>query len=104
MSPTIINQAKLAGIALAAGLALTAFGTGAALAASGSERDCEAAGGTYTKVGSDAICVFPEESVANENANPDNNGQTTQDTETGQGNISPKEGEVTCEGPPGQCP
>jgi hypothetical protein len=32
MSPTIRKQAKLAGVALAAGLALTAFGTGTALA------------------------------------------------------------------------
>jgi hypothetical protein len=103
MSPTIRNQAKLAGIALAAGLALTTFGVGTALAASGSERECDAAGGTYTKVGSDAICVLPEEKVSSPNANPDNNAQTTQTTETGQGNISPQEGTVTCEGPPGQC-
>ena len=103
MSPLILNQAKLASVALAAALALSAFGTGTALAASGSERDCDAQGGTYNKDGPNAICVLPEEKVSNPNANPDNNAQTTQDTETGQGNISPKEGEVTCEGPPGQC-
>jgi hypothetical protein len=103
MSPTTRNQAKLAGVALAAVMAFTAFGTGTALAASGSERDCEAQGGTYTKDGPNAICVLPEEKVSNPNANPNNNAQTTQETETGQGNISPKEGEVTCEGPPGQC-
>ena len=61
MSPLILNQAKLASVALAAALAFSAFGTGTALAASGSERECDAAGGTYTKVGSEATCVLPEE-------------------------------------------
>jgi hypothetical protein len=99
MFSAIRNQATLASIALAAGLA---FGAGTALAASGSERDCEADGGTYTKSGPDSICVYPEESVANENANPDNNAQTTQETDTGQGNLGNKT-ESECVGPPGQC-
>ena len=93
--------AVLAVAAIGVGLTVPAFG-GSALAASGSQRQCEADGGQYVKNGSAATCVFPEESVANENANPNNNGQTTQDTTTGHGNIN-NDPVTTCTGPPGQC-
>ena len=89
-------------LAILASMSLFAFSTTSVLAASGSERECEAAGGTYTKSGSDATCVFPEEKVSSPNANPDNNAATTQDTSTGQGNLGNKT--VTeCTGVPGQC-
>jgi hypothetical protein len=87
-----------------ASLSLLALGPVSAMAATNSEsfRECDAAGGTYTKSGSDAICVFREEKVSSPNANPDNNAQTTQDTTTGQGNLGNKP--VTeCTGPAGQC-
>jgi hypothetical protein len=64
MSLTIKNQGKLAGIALAAGLAVTAFGTGTALAASPAE-DCAAAGGTYTAAGPDSTCTIAGTPVGN---------------------------------------
>jgi len=110
MSQAINNPAKLiaatialtAVIALAAVLVWSALGSGTALAASSSERECDALGGTYTKSGPDAICVLPEEQVANENASPNNSSQTTQDTNTGHGNLGNKTVEE-CTGPPGQC-
>ena len=89
-------------VSLVAMLTLFVFGSTSAPAASGSARECEAAGGTYTKDGPNSICVFPEESVASPNANPNNNAQTTQTTTTGQGNINNKP-QDTCSGPPGQC-
>jgi hypothetical protein len=79
-----------------------AISAGDAQAASGSQRECEAAGGTYTKSGPDSICVYPEEKVSNPNASPNNNAQTTQKTDTGQGNLGNKT-ESECVGPPGQC-
>jgi hypothetical protein len=92
--------AAIAVCAVAVGLTVPA---GTAVAASPAQEACEADGGVYTKApGSTASCVFPEESVANENANPDNNAQTTQDTTTGQGNLGNRT-EDTCTGPPGQC-
>ena len=100
MSPAIMNQAKLVGIALAAGLAWTAFASGTALAASGSERECDELGGTYTKDGPNAICVEPE---TTKDVNGKALGTATQTTTTGQGNINPQPGEETCEGNQGQC-
>jgi hypothetical protein len=94
-------SAVLAVAAIGVGLTVPAFG-GSALAASGSERECEAAGGTYQKSGPDAICVFPPEKVSSPNANPNNNAQTTQGTTTGQGNLG-NDPVTTCTGPPGQC-
>jgi hypothetical protein len=80
--------------------------SGTAVGASTAQRTCEADGGTYTKAGSDSICVYPEESIATQNsggnANGNNNSQTTQDTDTGQGTLKNKT-ESQCEGPPGQC-
>jgi hypothetical protein len=89
-------------LAAIASASLFALGTVGAMAASGSQRECETAGGTYTKSGSDAICVFPEEKVSSPNANPDNNAQTTQTTTTGQGNLGNKPVDE-CTGPAGQC-
>jgi hypothetical protein len=83
-------------------VSLLAFGATSAMAASGSERECTAAGGTYTKDGPNSICVFPEEQVANENASDNNNSQTTQDTTTGHGNLGNKPVDE-CTGPAGQC-
>lgn len=83
-------------------LSLFGLGSASAMAASGSQRQCEAGGGTFDKSGPDAVCVFPEEKVSSPNANPDNNAQTTQDTTTGQGNLGNRT-ETTCTGPAGQC-
>jgi hypothetical protein len=92
---------KIAVLVVAAATALVlAVGSGSAGAASGSFRDCDAAGGTYIKSGPDSICVFPEENVGN--APDHSNSQTTQSTTTGQGNLS-NDPETVCEGPPGQC-
>lgn len=88
--------------AIVLSLSLVALSPTAAVAASGSERECDLAGGTYIKDGPNSICVFPEEKVSNENANPDNNAQTTQDTTTGHGNLGNKPVEE-CTGPAGQC-
>jgi hypothetical protein len=95
---------KIGVLVLAAATAMVlAVGSGSAVAASPAAEACAAEGGTYTKApGSTASCVFPEESVANENANPDNNGRTVQTTDTGQGNLN-NNPESTCTGPPGQC-
>jgi hypothetical protein len=93
---------RLPSRAMLAFACLYALGTVNAMAASGSEQQCTAAGGTYVKDGPDSICTFPPEKVSNENANPNNNAATTQDTTTGHGNINNKP--VTeCTGVPGQC-
>jgi hypothetical protein len=94
---------KIGVLVLAAATAMVlAVGSGAAVAASGSARDCAAQDGTYIKDGPDAICVLPEEKVSSPNANPNNNAQTTQSTTTGQGNLG-NDPETVCDGPPGQC-
>jgi hypothetical protein len=82
--------------------ALFAFGPTGALAASSSATECTGAGGTYTKDGPNSICVFPEEKVSSPNANPNNNAQTTQTTDTGHGNLDNKT-QSTCTGNPGHC-
>ena len=85
-----------------ASLSLFALGTTSAMAASGSEQECTALNGEYTKSGPDSICVLPEVKVSSQNANPDNNAATTQDTTTGHGNLGNKP--ITeCTGVPGQC-
>jgi hypothetical protein len=82
-----------------ASVSLFAFGPTAALAQSPSERECEAAGGTFTREQGEVQCVT-EETVGN--APEHSNAQRTTTEETGQGNITPKEGELVCSGPPGQ--
>jgi len=71
-----------------------------ALAASVSERECEADGGTYVKSGSDAICVYPETKPGYNP--PGDQGSESQDTSTGQGNLGNKT-RTECTGNPGQC-
>jgi hypothetical protein len=85
-----------------ASLSLFALSPLSAMAQSGSARECADAGGTYTKSGPDSICVFPEEKVSSPNANPNNNAATTQNTDTGHGNLGNKT-ETVCTGVPGQC-
>jgi hypothetical protein len=102
MSPTIRNQAKLAGIALAAGLALTAFGTGTAQAASPAD-ECTAAGGTYTAAGPDSTCTFPSTPVGNS----DNTKGGSVETGPGNSDTSTHEDEEICTGvnnKPHPCP
>jgi hypothetical protein len=69
------------------------------LAASGSERDCDAIGGTYVKDGPESKCIGPEET---KDVNGFAYGTATQDTTIGQGNTSNKE-TTTCDGNNGQC-
>ena len=95
-------MSRIPSILIMASVSLIGFGAADAMAASGSERDCAAAGGTYTKDGPNSICVFPEEKVSNENANPRNNADTTQDTTTGHGNLGNKPVDE-CTGNPGHC-
>lgn len=71
-----------------------------AFAASGSQRECEANGGTYTKDGADSICVYPVTKPGNNPPGPQ--GSESQDTSTGQGNLDNKT-QNTCTGNPGQC-
>jgi len=63
-------------------------------AASPSQQECEASGGTFTKVQGQVQCV-EEENLGNSE-----NSQTTTNTTTGQGNIDNKE-ETDCSGPGG---
>ena len=100
MSATIRNQATLAAIALAAGLALTAFGTGTALAASPAQ-ECAALGGTYEPAGPNSTCTIPGTPVGN-SANTKGGS-----TDTGPGKSEPNEEVVTCTGvnnKPHPCP
>jgi hypothetical protein len=102
MSPTISNQAKLTGLALAAGLALTAFGTGTALAASPAD-ECAAAGGVYEAAGPDSTCTIPGTPVGKS----DNTKGGSQETGPGNSDTSTHEEEEICTGvnnKPHQCP
>ena len=83
MSPTIPNQAKLASVALAAVLALTAFGTGTALAASPAQ-ECTDAGGMYVADGPNSTCTFPATPVGNS----DNTKGGSQETGPGNSDTS----------------
>jgi hypothetical protein len=104
MSPAIKNQVKLAGIALVAVMAFTAFGPGTALAVSPSERECEAQGGTFTREQGEVRCVIEEEETVGNAPEHSNAQRTTKEkTTTGQGNINNKQDEdIVCSGPPGQ--
>jgi hypothetical protein len=82
-----------------ASLSLFALSTVSAVAQSGSARECEGAGGTYTKDGPNSICVFPE---TTKDVNGNAFGTATQDTSTGQGNLDNKT-QTVCTGNPGQC-
>jgi hypothetical protein len=86
MSLAIINQPKLAGLALAAGLAWTAFGTGTALAAS-PEQECTDSGGVYVAAGPDSTCTVPGTPVGNS----DNTKGGSQETGPGNSDTSTHE-------------
>ena len=88
-------------IALLAGVmatAVLALGAGTAGAVSPSERECEAAGGTFDRTGGQVECVIVEEGK--------NPRFTEETTTTGQGNIENKqEEEQACEPTgSGKCP
>lgn len=75
-------------------------------AASGSQADCEAAGGTYIKDGPNSICEFPPVTTKPGNDPPGEQGSetTTDTTTTGHGNLNNKDQTTTtCTGNPGQC-
>jgi hypothetical protein len=86
-----------------AGLMLV--GAAPAFGASPSQRDCEAAGGTFTRDGGTVTCVYPE--VSDPVGNSERSGgksQTvdTQETESSNGTLNnkPKHKEsTTCSGP-----
>ena len=77
-----------------------------AVAASGSQVECELAGGTYVKDGSNSTCVFPPTTSKPGNNPPGDQGSetTTTSSTTGQGNLGNKPTTTTtCTGNPGQC-
>jgi hypothetical protein len=81
-------------------ISLFALGTPTAMAASGSQRECEAAGGSYDKSGPTPICIVgPETKDVKGNAF----GTATTDTTTGQGNLDNKTEGPVCTGNTGQC-
>lgn len=79
-------------IVLSACLATAAFGSQFTSAASPSQRDCEAAGGTFTKERGEVVCVI-EANVGNSDRS-----QTVTEETTGRGNIDNKQREE-CSGP-----
>jgi hypothetical protein len=86
---------------IVASLSLFAFGVTSAMAASGSERECEATpGATYVKDGPDSICVGP---VTTKDVKGNAFGTATQNTSTGHGNLDNKTVGPVCEGNQGQC-
>ena len=97
-------MSRIAYVSLLAALAalLFTFSGTDTLALSGSAAECASANGTYTKDGPNSICVFPEVKVSSPNANPNNNAQTTQTTDTGHGNLDNKT-QSACTGNPGHC-
>jgi hypothetical protein len=80
-------------------ISLFAFGTTTALAASPSQQQCEASGGTFTNEAGTKVCVSGPTPVGN---CQNNSCQTTTTTNTGQGNLDNKP-TSKCSGPPGQC-
>jgi hypothetical protein len=80
-------------------ISLFAFGTTATLAASPSQTQCEASGGTFTNEAGTKVCVSAPKPVGN---CQNNSCQTTTNTDTGQGNLGNKP-TSTCTGPKGQC-
>ena len=88
-------------MALVAGaLVLGSFATaGPALAASPSQTQCEAAGGTYDGQGGTKTCTYPRTAPGN---SPTDGASSSQDTSTGQGNLGNKPASY-CDGNHGQC-
>jgi hypothetical protein len=98
----IIMMLTVAALMVAA-LTITSAG---AFAASGSQRECDAGGGTYVKNGSTATCEYPAVIEDGKSQNPKFQ-KSSQDTDTGQGNLSNKEDDTTTNTcskpcPPGQ--
>lgn len=96
-------------------LAAVLVGGGAAYAASPSERDCEAAGGSFDRTGGQVSCTFvTEDPVGNsENSGGQSQTNTTTDTTDSNGTLNnePQKTETSdCTGPGnsgsggGQCP
>jgi hypothetical protein len=92
----------LSSLVLVAGslLSVTVPVASPAFAASGSERECVANGGTYTKDGANSICVYPETKPGYNP--PGDQGSESQDTSTGHGNLDNRT-VTTCDGNKGQC-
>lgn len=91
-----MSRVKL--IVLSACLVTAAFASQFTSAASPSQRDCEAAGGTFTKERGEVVCVIATE----ENVGKSDNSQTVETTTetTGRGNIDNKQTQTTeCDGP-----
>ena len=72
---------------------------GPVLAASPSQTQCEAAGGTFTNDSGTKTCTFP--ATAPGKSSP-TGASGSQDTTSGQGNLGNKT-EQNCTGNPGQC-
>lgn len=83
-----------------AALPLLALDPTAALAASPSQTQCEADGGTFDNQSGTKVCVLPPDPVGN-SENSGGNSQETQTTTSGQGNLGNKPA-INCSGPPGQ--
>ncbi len=73
-------------------LATAAFAGQFTVAASPSQVECEAAGGTFSKERGQVVCVLEE------NVGKSENSQTVTDTTTGRGNIDNKQTKE-CDGP-----
>lgn len=82
---------------IAASFASVALPTTAAHAASASQTQCEADGGTYYKNGSSSECVYPSVTTKPGYNPPGDQGSetTTQSTTEGQGNLNNKEQTTT---------
>lgn len=105
MKPVISGTGSLA--LILASLGSVALPTGAANAASWSQTQCEADGGTYYKSGSDSRCVYPVEQSKPGHMPDGYNGGALTETQTttdGQGNLTNKQtSSTTCDGNRGQC-
>ena len=64
-------------------------------AASPSQTQCEAEGGTFDRQQGQVSCVYPPVTTQGKNTNQPKFQQTSQTTDTGQGNISNKEDSQT---------
>ena len=75
--------------------------------AASSQQECEDAGGNFSRTQGRASCEFPEVITPGKNERQEKFQQTSQTTETGQGNLDNKEADTTTNTcgkpcPPGQ--
>lgn len=104
------NQARRVVVVVAASVVLLpAFGMGSALAASPSQLECEAAGGTFDRQNGQVSCTFATSDPVGNSESSDGKSQTrdTTDTDTGQGNSGNKPASEECTTGPGNqttCP